>query len=140
MSILFHSLYHGKSIGQKREIKEWLHKIISEHKKEIAVINIIFVDDEKMLELNLKYLAHNYYTDIITFNFNEGNKISGDIYISIQRVEENAHKFRCSNKEELLRVLVHGIFHLIGFDDKTKNQKNLMQKLEDEALSKFPYL
>jgi probable rRNA maturation factor len=138
MSILFHSLYSSKTVPRKTEIKNWLIKIVSDHKKKLGHVNIIFVDDKKMLELNQQYLKHDYLTDIITFNYNTEKEISGDIYISSKRVDENAKKFLCSFQNEILRVIVHGIFHLLGFDDKTKSQKSLMRQLEDSALHEFP--
>ena len=137
MSILFHSLYPCKNLPPKAKIKKWLTKIISDHEREPGHINIIFVDDEKILELNRKFLNHNYLTDILTFDYNKGILISGDIYISIMRVTDNAEKFNCNFREEILRVIIHGIFHLLGFDDKTKNQKSLMRNLENLALSEF---
>jgi len=137
MSILFHSLYPCKTVPHKADIKKWLVKIVSEHKRKLGPVNIIFVNDEKILEINQKYLNHDYLTDILTFNYNTEKLISGDIYISIERVEENAQKFNCTFQTEILKVIVHGFFHLLGFDDKTKTQKTVMRNLEENALQDF---
>lgn len=138
MGILFHSFPKQKIISKKSEIKNWIKKIISDNSKKLGNINIIFVNDKDLLEINLKYLNHNYFTDTITFNYNNEDEISGDIYISIERVQENSIKYHCSLRSEILRVIIHGIFHLMGFDDKTKVQKIHMRQIEEEAIRKFP--
>ena len=138
MSIFFHSFPAKKEIPGKAAIKKWIKEIISDSDKKIGDINIIFVTDKELLEINQKYLNHSYYTDIITFNYNTQRKISGDIYISLERIMENSFKYQCSLSSEVLRVIIHGILHLLGFNDKTKEQKSIMKKTEDDALRKFP--
>jgi len=137
MSILFHSLNPDYSISKQKEIKGWLNRIIKACNNTTGDINIIFVNDKLILEMNQKYLKHNYYTDIITFNFNEGKRVSGDLYISMDRVKQNANKFNTTFQEEILRVIVHGVLHLLGYDDKTKLQKQKMRLLEKNALNLF---
>ena len=100
-------------------------------------INYIFCSDDYLLARNIKYLKHDSLTDIITFNYCEGNKINCDIMISIDRVKENSSIFDTTFTEELYRVLIHGILHLIGYDDKTEKEKNLMRKKEDFYLNKL---
>ena len=138
MSISFHSLHPSKNLIKKTDIKNWIRTIISEYNKRPDNINIIYVSDEYILEINNKYLNHNFFTDIITFNYNSETLISGDIFISVERVRENAETFKCSYEKELLRVIIHGIFHLLGFNDESKQQKDKMRKLEDDALKSFP--
>ena len=97
-------------------------------------LNYSFTSDESLLKINMEYLKHNTYTDIITFNYNEGKKISGDIFISIDRVKENAEKFEAPFEEELHRVMIHGVLHLCGYKDKSKTDSELMRKKENAAL------
>ena len=137
MSISFHSLQPTYNIPKKADIKDWIRKIISGYNLKTGDISIIFVSDDDLLEINKKYLSHDYFTDIVTFDYREGDLISGDIYISIPRVEENSKKYHTVFQTELLRVIIHGIFHLLGFADKSGIQKKNMRKLEDEALLMF---
>lgn len=106
-------------------------------KHRLGDINYIFCSDEELLEINIRHLNHSTYTDIITFDYTEGNKISSDIFISIDRVEENAKKFKVSFEEELHRVMIHGILHLCGYKDKSKADAELMRKKENAALKMF---
>jgi probable rRNA maturation factor len=116
-------------------IKTWIRDIIKIHGKTAGDINYIFCSDAFLAEMNKKYLNHLTLTDIITFNYNEGTKISGDIFVSIERVKENANKYSKSVEEELYRVMAHGVLHLLGFKDKSKADKEEMRKKEDECLS-----
>ena len=134
MSVIFHSVTEKCLIPHKSLIKNWLKDIISEYNKIVGDINIILISDREIIEINKKYLKHDYFTDIITFNFNSDNIISGDLYISFDRVKENSKKYNTPLNEELSRVIIHGIFHLLGFDDKTKEQKNEIRILERKAL------
>ena len=113
--------------------KAWIKKIIESHGKKHGNINYIFCNDDYLLKINSDFLAHNYYTDIITFNYCEGNTISGDIFISLDRINENAEKFN-SKDTELYRVMAHGILHLIGFDDHSDNDKKIMRMEENMAV------
>jgi rRNA maturation RNase YbeY len=103
-------------------------------------INIIFSTDEYLYDLNRIYLNHDYYTDVITFPYNEPNKISGDIFISIERVKENAQTYNTTFLNELNRVIIHGILHLIGYNDKTEEEQKIMRQKEDFYLQKLQEL
>jgi rRNA maturation RNase YbeY len=116
--------------------KNWIKESISREKSHLKEINYIFCSDEYLLKLNKDYLNHTTYTDIITFdNSLEESFIEGEIYISIDRVRENAEKFNASFDEELHRVLIHGVLHLLGYKDKSIREKSLMRKKEDAYLS-----
>lgn len=123
-------------ISKPRKTANWIAKAIKLENRLYTSINIIFTSDELLLELNQKYLKHKTLTDIITFDYSEeGSVISGDIYVSIDRVQENAKEFRASYDEELHRVIIHGILHLMGYSDKSKPQKTRMRNKEDYYLS-----
>jgi len=122
---------------QKQAIKNWLRSVASYENKKVGEINIIFHEDEFLLALNKQYLNHDTLTDIITFDNSEGNILNGDIYISIERVEENSKQFCCSFEEELLRVIVHGILHLCGYEDKSIASRKKMREKEEKALFNF---
>lgn len=113
------------------KVKRIAEKLISDFKYRLGAVDIIFTTDEKILEINREFLGHDYYTDIITFNYNEGKFIRGEIYISIDRVRENAIKEGCSLRREALRVIFHGLLHLCGFDDKSEKEISLMREKED---------
>ncbi len=123
----------------KNRIRKWIaHAVVSE-KYGIGSVNFIFSSDNFLHKTNLKYLQHDTYTDIITFDSSEvKNEISGDIFISIDRVKNNAKTFRVLFNNELYRVMIHGILHLLGYKDKTKKQKELMRAKEDYYLSLLP--
>ena len=110
--------------------------IISENKKE-GEINYIFCDDEYLLQINQEHLQHDYYTDIISFDYTIGNEISGDMFISIERVKENAVDFNVSFEEELKRVIVHGVLHYCGYKDKSEQDEQLMREKEEEKMKMF---
>tara|TARA_B110000263_G_scaffold17194_1_gene13761 strand:- start:227 stop:649 length:423 start_codon:yes stop_codon:yes gene_type:complete len=115
----------------------WIKSVILEENKELGEINYIFCDDKYLLKKNIKYLDHDTLTDIITFNYCEGDIISSDIMISIERVMENSSIFENSFSEELNRVMIHGILHLIGYNDKTDGEKEIIRKKEDYYVNKF---
>ena len=118
-------------------IADWLSKvIISENKKE-GDINYIFCDDDYLLEINQQYLDHDTLTDIISFDYSVGNELHGDIFISIDRVRENALEFNVSFEDELNRVMVHGVLHYCGFKDKTEEDEKVMRIKEDEKIKMF---
>lgn len=122
-------------LSNKTIIRTWVALVIEEHKKSLKSINYIFCSDDFLLTMNEKYLNHNTYTDIITFN-QSGNSeyIESDIYISVPRVRENATTLNISFDTELHRVMIHGVLHLLGFKDKSKNEKLEMRKSEDHYL------
>ena len=122
---------------RKREVSAWIKTVAEKHGRKIGAISYLFCSDEHILEVNKEYLQHNYYTDIITFDYTEGNRISGDIFISLETISSNAQKFGVTYEEELYRVMIHGILHLCGFRDKTPEERKVMEKCEDEALGSF---
>ena len=134
ISFLFEINY---KLSKRKKIKEWLCSIAQEEGSAIEQLSFLFVNDETILNYNKKYLSHNYYTDIITFNNSENTKISGDVIISLERVMENANKFDVSIEEELRRVMVHGLLHLLGYDDKNKKELKKIREKENHYLKKF---
>lgn len=118
--------------------RQWIERIIVGHKMLTGAINYIFCSDEYLHQINLDYLAHDTYTDIITFDHSEEEfLITGDIYVSIDRVEDNAKRFNVPFEKELRRVMIHGILHLIGFGDHSDEEKEIMRKKEQESLNVF---
>lgn len=118
----------------KRKMNAWIKSVANKYKKNVGEIAYIFCSDKKILEVNKQYLQHDYYTDIITFDYCERDVLNGDIFISIETVSSNAERFRVSFEEELRRILIHGILHLCGQDDKTPALRTEMTKKENEAL------
>ena len=128
-------------ISNKQKIRALLKKICKKENKKISFINCVFCSDNRLLEINKKYLNHTSLTDVVTFDFSTNKKnIEGDVYISIDRVKENAKKYKETFKKELLRIIIHGLLHLIGFLDKTKEEKNTMTLKENEYLSLYSKL
>ena len=121
----------------KKAISQWIIKTIEKEKKECGQIAYIFCSDDYLLDLNQRFLNHNSYTDIITFDYSEGKTLNGEIYISIDRVKENAQKYEVDFEKEFLRVIIHGALHLAGYTDKTKEQKEKMRKKEDASLKRY---
>jgi len=124
-------------LKNKSLIKHWIKEVIEKKKRKTGEINFVFCSDEHLLQINKQYLNHNTYTDIITFDYSKEattNKISGDIFISVERVNENAKKYGKTPENELHRVLIHGVLHLLGYKDKTKQAKAEMTKQEDACL------
>lgn len=115
----------------------WIKSIIQAEKSHLLQLNYIFCSDHALLKVNIEYLNHDTFTDIITFPYVSPPEIEGDIFISIDRVKENASLFGYSFEEELRRVMIHGVLHLCGYGDKTAEEKQLMRKKEDEALQLF---
>ena len=114
---------------------QWLKVVAESEIRMLGQISIIFCSDNYILDINMKYLQHDYFTDIITFDYCKGDKLSGDLFISIDSVRENARLYDVDFQEELYRVIVHGLLHLIGYDDHTKAQKAQMRAKEDYYLS-----
>ena len=117
--------------------EKWLQNVIISEEKKEGDINYIFCDDEYLHEINVKYLNHDDYTDIISFDNALGNILHGDIFISTERVAENAEKFQVSFQEELKRVIAHGLLHFCGYKDKTDDEAQLMLEKEDEKIKMF---
>lgn len=124
-------------LKQEMVYKSWITEIIVSEKKNVGELNYIFCDDAYLLQINIEYLQHDYYTDIITFDYTEGNKIQGDVFISVERVKENAENFKTSFEEELLRVMSHGILHLCGYGDKTEEETSTMREKENQKIKMF---
>ncbi|NOQ26011.1 MAG: rRNA maturation RNase YbeY [Bacteroidales bacterium] len=127
-------------LKERIRIKNWINESITAEKSELGIINFIFTSDNYLLEINKQYLSHNYFTDIITFNYCEENTINGDIYISITTVKNNSRHFNVTFIEELHRVMIHGILHLIGYEDKTDEEKVKMREKENLYLERFKKL
>lgn len=129
------------TLKQKTHVRNWIKATITEEGYKLAELNFIFCSDPYLLTINQQYLNHDTFTDIITFDNSEAEKeITGDIFISIDRIRENAVKFKVPFEDELHRVIIHGTLHLLGYPDKTKAAKAIMTKKEDEYLAKrdFP--
>ncbi len=120
---------------KKRVTSDWIKNSILAEKKRVGDISFIFCSDDYLLEVNQKYLSHDYFTDVITFDYVEGDLISGDIFISVDRISENAAVFNVPFTAELNRILIHGILHLLGYKDKDKSDKLVMTDKEDYFLN-----
>jgi len=116
---------------------DWISKVISSEQKKEGEINYIFCDDDYLYKINLEYLNHDDLTDIISFDYSVGNELHGDIFISIERVRENAEDFNVSFDEELKRVMAHGVLHYAGYKDKTDDDSQLMRQKEEEKITLF---
>lgn len=132
--ISFNTLSIGFKLQEKTKLKQWIKTVAEKEKHKTGNINYIFCTDDELLEINIRHLNHKTLTDIITFDYTEGNTIHSDIYISIERVYENAKKFKVSFDNELHRVMIHGVLHLCGYKDKTDKDAELMRKKENQAL------
>ena len=121
---------------KKRLTNKWIKAVAATYGRKTGDIGYMFVDDEKILEVNRQYLQHDYYTDIITFDYCEGNRLSGDLFISLDTVRTNAEQFADNNYErELYRVIIHGILHLCGINDKGPGEREIMEEAENKALA-----
>lgn len=134
MAISFHSEKIQFDLEEKLRHKRWIRQCLSDFQKVPGKINFIYTSNEHILLMNRDFLNHNYYTDVISFDYTEGDVISGDIFISIEQVKKNAEIYGTDLNEELNRVMIHGILHLVGFKDGTEEEKQLMRKKENEAL------
>ncbi|MBO7552743.1 MAG: rRNA maturation RNase YbeY [Bacteroidaceae bacterium] len=119
---------------QQDQVREWIKAVAATYGKRIGPISYFFCSDKRILEVNLEYLQHDYYTDIITFDYCEGHKISGDIFISLETVRSNAEMLHQSYEQELHRVIIHGILHLCGINDKGPGEREIMEAAENKAL------
>ena len=120
---------------KKRETSAWIKKVAATYGKKCGEIAYIFCNDEKILEVNKEYLQHDYYTDIITFDYSEEDSISGDLFISLDTVRSNSEMLGVGYEQELYRVIIHGILHLCGIDDKGEGEREIMEACENKALA-----
>lgn len=125
-------------LGDAASVEHWIQTTIQKEGKNLGEISFIFCSDSYLHQINLTHLNHDTYTDIITFNYNEEAVLNGDIFISIDRVKENATTYNVSFENELNRVMIHGVLHLAGYEDKTDQEKAAMRAKEDFYLSLFP--
>ena len=132
---MIHFFYENTEEKIQENLKIWIEKIIITEKKKPGEINYIFCDDEYLLKINQDFLDHDYYTDIITFDQVRGKTISGEIFVSLQRIKDNASLISKNYEEEKKRVIAHGVLHLCGYKDKTEEQQKIMRAKEDFYLS-----
>lgn len=121
-------------LQEKDFYKDWLFACVDNYGYSIGEINYIFCDDEYLLDINRKHLQHDYYTDIITFDYTEGKVLYGDLFISVDRIADNAYEFNTSFENELARVMIHGLLHMMGLKDKTEEDQKEMRQAEDNCL------
>lgn len=117
------------------DVTNWVKRVAASYGKRCGDITYIFCDDERILEVNRAFLQHDYYTDIITFDYTTGNTVSGDLFISLDTVRSNSHQLNESYDRELYRVIIHGILHLCGINDKGEGEREIMERCENEALA-----
>ena len=135
MAIRFSSQNEGFELPEASNVKKWIAEVVNRRGKSVGNISYLFCDDEYMLGVNRQYLDHDTYTDIITFDYVVAGLISGDIFISVDRVVENAQQFGVEFERELHRVIIHGVLHLLGQGDKTDDDAREMRRQEEEALA-----
>lgn len=132
--------YHYETefqIGNQIKFTDWISRVVASEDGSVKQLDYIFCSDSYLLEVNKKYLNHDTLTDIITFDYSDGKRIGGDLFISIDRVKENAKIFKSEFEKELLRVMAHGVLHLFGYRDKTEVEKDQMRSKEDEKIKLF---
>lgn len=120
---------------KKRDTSAWIKAVAASYGRKVGEIGYLFVDDKKILEVNREYLGHDYYTDVITFDYDEDDTVSGDIVISLDTVRSNAELFGKTYEDELYRVIIHGILHLCGINDKGPGEREIMEAAENKALA-----
>lgn len=119
------------------KVSRWIERVAASHSRSVGAVNYVFCDDACILDANKKYLGHDYFTDVITFDYSRGSRISGDIIISLDTVCSNAREYGQDYDRELLRVIIHGVLHLCGIDDKGPGEREIMEENEDRALEMF---
>lgn len=117
------------------KVRAWIIEVAARHERKVGDLTYIFCDDEKILDVNRQFLKHDYYTDIITFDYSNRRRISGDIFISLDTIKSNAELFGRAYDEELMRVVIHGVLHLCGINDKGEGEREIMEQHENEALA-----
>ena len=134
MSVSFHTEEINFNLKQKIRHKRWIKEWIATNYKDPGILSFIFTSNERIRLINQEYLNHNYLTDVITFDYTEGNLISGDVFISVDEVKKNADYYGADIDDELRRVMIHGVTHLLGYQDGNEEEKRIMRKKENEAL------
>ncbi len=137
MAIHFITQHIKFDLQQKMAVKNWIKAVIESKNKKLGELSFVFTSDEELLKVNQQYLNHNTFTHIITFDNSTKNLVNGDIIISVDRVYENSNKFKVEAEEEMRRVIIHGVLHLLGFKDKKKSDAEQMRKAENRALNLF---
>jgi rRNA maturation RNase YbeY len=132
--VSFHTEKTAFNLGQKLKHKQWINQWIVSQGTVCGQLCFIFTSNKQLRLINQKYLNHNYNTDVITFSYREGDIISGDIFISVEQVRNNAKSYNTEQEEELRRVMIHGVNHLLGFDDGNDEERERMRQMENEAL------
>ena len=131
--------YNTENVGmpdiRRRLTSQWVKQVAQSYGRKVGEVAYVFVDDEEILRVNRQYLQHDYYTDIITFDYDEENQVNGDIVISLDTVKSNAELFNKPYEEELYRVIIHGILHLCGINDKGPGEREIMEEAENKALA-----
>ncbi|MGI6572470.1 MAG: rRNA maturation RNase YbeY [Fermentimonas sp.] len=140
MAVTFHAEGVDFPAIDKKSVADWIRSVAKEYGKRAGEIAYLFCDDEKILMVNQQFLGHDYYTDIITFDYTEDDCLSGDIFISIDTVRSNAKLYRVSFQEELHRVMIHGILHLCEMGDESEKEEKAMREAENRALEKLTFL
>lgn len=120
-----------------KAVTKWIEEVAMAYSRRVGIINYLFVDDEEILKANRQFVGHDYYTDIITFDYSHGDRIGGDILISLDTVASNAEKFGVPFLREFLRVVIHGVLHLVGINDKGPGEREIMENAENKALDKW---
>lgn len=136
--------YHSENVKfppvKKRRLSKWIKDVAAAYRKNTGDISYIFCSDEKILEINKEYLQHDYFTDIITFDYTEDDCISGDIFISLDTVKSNSEEFNTDYEDEIHRIVIHGILHLCGINDKSPEEREYMTLCENKALEMLKYI
>lgn len=137
MAFQFHNADHRFRCPNRRKIRAWIQAFAAAHEKRIGEVGVVFCTDAYLLEVNKTHLQHNYYTDIITFDYSENGVVSGDLMISVDRIKDNAKTHNQLFFIELLRVIIHGHLHLVGYTDKTDAEQKTMRAQEDEWIARY---
>ena len=132
--ILYNVVNTGMPPINQQKVTEWVRQVAATYRRHVGDINFIFMDDEEILRVNREFIGHDYYTDHIGFDYSQGSTISGDIYIGVDTVRTNSEQIGCDYNEELYRVIIHGVLHLCGIDDKGPGERAIMEAEEDKAL------
>lgn len=138
MPVIFHSEQTNFDLKHKLQHKSWINLWIQSKNAVCGDISYVFTSNKQIKLINKHYLNHNYFTDVITFDYTEDNVISGDIFISIDEVRSNAGRFVTDEEDELRRVMIHGVLHLLGYNDSNDEEKDIMRRMENEALHLWP--